>query len=154
MTLAIPETTAKEFVFTFEGTHTIQPEFIHLTSKPRLHNHEAKAAKTLRGIKEEMTYHYAENTIIPADKIINITDKMSSDGKLTWDVPDGNWTVVRFGHINMRLTNKPAMPESTGWESSKLDKIAIENHLRKGMIGKMIKAGGPIGDGKLQGFVN
>ncbi|WP_244307303.1 glycosyl hydrolase [Flavobacterium fluviatile] len=153
LTLAVPETTAKEFVFTFEGTHVIQPEFIHLTSKPRLHNHEAKAAKTLRGIKEEMTYNYAENTIIPADKILNITDKMSSDGTLTWDVPKGNWTVVRFGHINMRLTNKPAMPESTGWESSKLDKIAIENHLRKGMIGKMIEPGGPIGDGKLKGLL-
>jgi len=84
---------------------------------------------------------------------LNITDKMSSEGKLTWDVPQGNWTVVRFGHINMRLTNKPAMPESTGWESSKLDKIAIENHLRNGMIGKMIKDGGPIGDGKLNGLL-
>ncbi|SNR71033.1 Glycosyl hydrolases family 2, sugar binding domain [Lutibacter agarilyticus] len=152
-TMAIPETTSKEFVFTFEGAHVIQPEFIHLTSKPRLHNHEAKAAKTMRRIKDEITYHYAENTIIPANKIVNLSEKMTSEGKLTWNVPQGNWTVVRFGHINMRLTNKPAMPESTGWESSKLDKIAIENHLRNGMIGKMIKDGGPIGDGKLNGLL-
>ena len=153
LTLAIPETTSSEFMFTFMGKHAIAPEFIRLSSKPKLHNHEAKAAKVLRRLEKDVVYNYAENTIIKSSNIINLTDKMTSEGKLTWDVPEGNWTVVRFGHINMRLTNKPAMPESTGWESSKLDKIAIENHLRNGMIGQMIKDGGPIGDGKLQGLL-
>ncbi|SMC79843.1 glycosyl hydrolase [Cellulophaga tyrosinoxydans] len=153
LTLAIPETTATAFVFTFGGSHTINPEYIHLTSKPRLHNHEAISGKAHRSLEKEVVYNYEKNTIIQPNKIINLTNNFSSDGKLTWDVPEGNWTVVRFGHVNMRLTNKPAMPESTGWESSKLDKIAIENHLRNGMIGEMIKDGGPIGDGKLQGLL-
>lgn len=153
LTLAIPETTSNEFVFTFLGAHTIAPESIRLSAKPRLHNHEAKAAKVLRRLKNEVADNYAENTIIKPKTIINLTDKLSDEGKLTWDVPDGSWTIVRFGHINMRLTNKPAVPEATGWESSKLDKIAIENHLRKGMIGNLIKDGGPIGDGKLQGLL-
>lgn len=153
LTLAIPETTAKEFVFTFEGKQPIAPEFIRLGSKPKLHNHEAKAAKVLRRLEKKVQYDYAENTIIPSDKIINLSDKITANGTLTWDVPEGNWTVVRFGHINMRLTNKPAVPEATGWESSKLDKIAIENHLRNGMIGNLIKPGGPIGDRKLHGLL-
>ncbi|MGB5417486.1 glycosyl hydrolase [Algibacter sp.] len=153
VTLAIPETTSNTFVFTFGGEHTIVPEFIRLSSKPKLHNHEAKAAKVLRRLEKEVQYNYAENTIIPSHKIINLSDKMNAEGKLTWDVPEGNWTVVRFGHINMRLTNKPAVPEATGWESSKLDKVAIENHLRNGMIGNLIKPGGPIGDGKLHGLL-
>ena len=153
LTLSIPETTSKTFVFTFEGEHIIEPEFIHLTSKPRLHNHEAKAAKAMRRLEKDVNYNYAESTIIPANKILNISDKMTSEGKLIWNVPIGDWTVVRFGHINMRLTNKPAVPEATGWESSKLDKIAIENHLRNGMIGNLIKDGGPIGDGKLHGLL-
>ena len=153
LTLTIPETTSKEFVFTFEGNHAVAPEFIRLSAKPRLHNHEAKAAKVLRRLEKEVQYHYAENTFVDSQKIINLTEKMTEDGKLIWDVPQGNWTVVRFGHINMRLTNKPAVPEATGWESSKLDKIAIENHLRKGMIGNLIKDGGPIGDGKLHGLL-
>ena len=153
LTLAIPETTSNEFVLTFLGKHDIAPEFIRLSSKPKLHNHEAKAAKVLRCLEENITYNYAENTIIKSNNIVNLTDKMTSDGKLTWEAPEGNWTVVRFGHINMRLTNKPAVPEATGWESSKLDKIAIENHLRNGMIGNLIKDGGPIGDGKLHGLL-
>ena len=153
LTLTIPETKSNQFVFTLEGNHTIAPEFIRLSAKPRLHNHEAKAAKVLRRLKKEVQYNYAENTIIKPETIINLTDKLSADGKLTWSVPDGNWTIIRFGHINMRLTNKPAVPEATGWESSKLDKIAIENHLKKGMIGNLIKDGGPIGDGKLHGLL-
>ena len=153
LTLAIPETTATVFKFTFLGAHTIAPESIRLSAKSKLHNHEAKAGKVLRRLKKEIAYDYAENTIIKPETIINLTDKLSEEGKLTWNVPDGNWTIVRFGHINMRLTNKPAVPEATGWESSKLDKIAIENHLRNGMIGDLIKDGGPIGDGKLHGLL-
>ncbi|KAA5824848.1 hypothetical protein FPF71_09230 [Algibacter amylolyticus] len=153
LTFVIPETTSNEFVFTFKGEHSVAPEFMHLTSKPMLHNHQAKAAKALRSLEKDVVYEYSENTIIKSNKIINLTNKMTSEGKLDWDVPEGNWTIVRFGHVNMRLKNKPAVPEATGWESSKLDKIAIENHLRKGMIGNLIKDGGPIGDGKLHGLL-
>ena len=153
LTLAIPETKSTEFVLTFQGKHIIVPEFIRLSAKPKLHNHEAKAAKVLRRLEKEVQNNYAENSMIKTNTIINLTDKMTIDGKLNWQAPDGDWTVVRFGHINMRLTNKPAVPEATGWESSKLDKIAIENHLRKGMIGNLIKDGGPIGDGKLHGLL-
>ncbi|WP_282135196.1 glycosyl hydrolase [Seonamhaeicola maritimus] len=153
LTLAIPETTSSSFVFTFEGAHKIAPEFMRLSSKPKFNNHEAKAAKVLRRLQKDVQYNYAENTVIKSNTIINLTDKMSSDGRLNWEAPEGDWTIVRFGHINMRLTNKPAVPEATGWESSKLDKIAIENHLRNGMIGNLIKDGGPIGDGKLHGLL-
>ncbi|WP_203257182.1 glycosyl hydrolase [Hyunsoonleella ulvae] len=153
LTLTIPETTSSEFIFTFEGKHKIAPEFIRLSAKPKLHNREAKAAKVLRRLEKDVQYDYAENTIINTENIINLTNNLSADGKLIWDVPEGNWTIVRFGHINMRLTNKPAVPEATGWESSKLDKLAIENHLRNGMIGDLIKDGGPIGNGKLHGLL-
>jgi len=152
-TLAIPETTSKEFQFTFEGEHTIAPEFIRLYAKPRLHNHEAKSAKAMRDLEKDVVNYYSDNTIIKSDKIINLSAQLSADGHLKWNVPKGNWTVLRFGHINMRRTNKPAVPEATGWEASKMDKVAIENHLRKGMIGNLIKPGGPIGDGKLHGLL-
>ncbi|GAA4814725.1 hypothetical protein GCM10023330_23190 [Litoribaculum gwangyangense] len=153
LTLSIPETTSNQFVLTFEGDHVIAPEFIRLSSKPKFHNHEAKAAKVLRRLEKDVDINYSESVIIKSNAIVNLTDKLTAEGQLTWEVPEGNWTIVRFGHINMRLTNKPAVPEATGWESSKLDKITIENHLRKGMIGNLIKDGGPIGNGKLHGLL-
>ncbi|WP_139958314.1 glycosyl hydrolase [Flavicella sediminum] len=153
LTLAIPETTATAFVFTFKGMHSIAPEFIRLSSKSKLHNHEAKAAKVLRRLEKEVAYQYSKNSIVKGNSIVYLNDKMTSKGRLNWEIPEGNWTVVRFGHINMLLTNKPAVPEATGWESSKLDKMAIENHLRNGMIGNLMKEGGPIGNGKLHGLL-
>ena len=153
LTMAIPETTAQEFKFTFEGEHAIAPEFIRLYAKPRLHNHEAKAAKAMRVLEKNVVLDYAPKTIIKSQEIIDLSKFLSGDGKLNWTVPEGNWTLVRFGHVNMRRTNKPAVPEATGWESSKLDKLAIENHLKNGMIGNLIKPGGPIGDGKLHGLL-
>jgi hypothetical protein len=153
VTLAIPETTGKEFIFTFLGKHSICPEFIKLSSQPKLHNFEAKAGKVLRSLEKEVSQKFDEKTIINSKEIINLSDKMTPEGKLIWNVPKGNWTIVRFGHVNMRLTNKPAVPEATGWEASKLDKIAIENHLKNGMIGNLLKNNGPISNGKLHGLL-
>ena len=96
LTLAIPETTATVFKLTFLGEHIIAPESIRLSAKPKLHNHEAKAAKVLRRLKKEIQYNYAENTIIKPEEIINLTDKLSEDGTLTWKAPKGNWTELRM----------------------------------------------------------
>jgi len=153
LTLAIPETKSDVFIISFIGEHTIVPSRMHLSAKPRVHNYEVKAAKALRSLEKEVENEYGNNAYINPETIVDLSAKMSTSGELIWDAPKGNWTVVRFGHVNMRRTNKPAMPESTGWEASKLDKIAVENHLRNGMIGQMIQKGGPIGDGKLQGLL-
>jgi len=153
VTLAIPATYSDEFILTFIGEHPIMPIDIHLSPKTRLHNHEAKAAKALRSLEKEVENGYAETAYIKPETIINLSNQLDESGKLNWNVPEGNWTMVRFGHVNMRRKNKPAVPEATGWEASKLDKVAIENHLRNGMIGNLIKDGGPIGDGKLHGLL-
>lgn len=153
VTLALPETTSDTFILTFLGDHTISPGYIFLDPKPRLHNHEPKAFRALRSLQRDVPVAYDKDYFVDLEEVRDISDKMDGNGKLDWKVPDGKWTVVRFGHVNMRRTNKPAVPEATGWEASKLDKVAIENHLRKGMIGNLIKEGGPIGDGKLDGLL-
>ncbi len=153
VTLSIPETLSSEFMITFIGEHNIVPSDIHLSAKPRIHNHEVKAAKALRSLEKEVSNAYDKNAYVNPENIINLSNNMDASGNLNWNAPEGKWTIVRFGHVNMRRKNKPAVPEATGWEASKLDKVAIENHLRKGMIGNLIKDGGPIGDGKLQGLL-
>lgn len=153
LTLAVPETRAREFILTFQGQHPILPSSIQLTGQSRTHNHQAKAAKALRGLEKESKNHYTQEAYIDPKTILDLSDKLDDSGRLTWEVPAGSWTLIRFGHINMRRTNKPAVPEATGWEASKMDKAAIENHLRNGMIGDLIKDGGPISEGKLYGLL-
>ena len=153
LTLALPEVTTKELRITFAGEQPLLLGYLYFQSKPRIHNFEAKAAHTLRPLQQDVTPEYGSDCMVDLNAVIDLTKKMDESGKLGWNIPNGNWTIVRYGHVNMRVTNGPAVPEATGWECSKLDKIALENHLRKGMIGRMLYPGGPIGDGKLNGLV-
>ncbi len=63
--------------------------------------------------------------VIPLDAIVDLTDRFA-DGRLTWDVPDGTWTVLRCGHTCTGAQNAPAADPGRGLEVSKLDREAID----------------------------
>ncbi|HUV62968.1 MAG TPA: glycosyl hydrolase [Sedimentisphaerales bacterium] len=153
LTLALPEITTRELRVTFAGKQEIFLAHLFFQSNPRIHNWEAKAAFALRSLEQAIVRAYSPLCCVDPSSVLDLTDKMDDSGRLTWSVPAGSWTVVRFGHVNMRKTNGPAAKEAIGWECSKLDKIALENHLRKGMVGSLIGPGGPCGDGKLHGLL-
>ena len=52
-----------------------------------------------------------------------------ADGRLVWDVPAGDWTVLRVGHACNGCQNHPAPPEGTGLECDKLSREAAERPL-------------------------
>jgi len=35
---------------------------------------------------------------VPTSDVVDLTDKMAPDGTLTWDVPEGDWMIIRTGH--------------------------------------------------------
>lgn len=88
-------------------------------------------------------FDLAENTeFIPEESVIDLSDRMSPDGRLMWDAPQGEWCIVRFGYTTTGTTNYPATDEGRGFESDKMDAAATElhfNHLPK----KLIEAAGP-----------
>jgi hypothetical protein len=75
--------------------------------------------------------------VIDRNKIVNLTEKMDKDGKLTWDVPVGKWTVLRFGHTSTGIENAPSPKTARGLECDKLSKAGIEANFN-GMMGKLI----------------
>ncbi|MGJ8692240.1 MAG: glycosyl hydrolase [Thalassotalea sp.] len=152
-TLAIPETTAKTFKLSFKGPHDIFLSYLHLNSQSRLHNHESKAGKSSRSLQSQTRQIVNKDLTVNSDAVLDLSEKMTPDGQLNWLAPAGDWTLIRFGHVNMRRKNKPAVPEATGWETSKLDKVAIENHLRNGMIGNLMRPGGPLDGHELHGLL-
>jgi hypothetical protein len=51
---------------------------------------------------------------IAPDKVIDLTSKVNADGQLDWEVPAGEWTIIRTGH---RMTGSKVMiaqPEASG----------------------------------------
>ena len=69
----------------------------------------------------------AEAVIAP-EKIINLTDKLAPDGTLAWDVPPGNWTVLRFGRRSNGTSNRPAPLPVVGLDHDKFDRKLLEKH--------------------------
>jgi hypothetical protein len=64
-------------------------------------------------------------------QIIDLTAQLQADGSLTWDVPEGQWTVMRFGSRNNGNATRPAPFPGLGMEADKLDSDAIGKHLEQ-----------------------
>jgi hypothetical protein len=57
--------------------------------------------------------------VVHRDSIVDLTSSMTSDGTLTWDVPEGHWTILRVGYAPTGGTNKAGPPEGIGLECDK-----------------------------------
>lgn len=65
---------------------------------------------------------------IPQNAIIDLTDKMLPDGTLNWKVPDGSWTILRFGHVPTGSQSAPRNDGITAYECDKLNPAALDVH--------------------------
>lgn len=154
LTFALPETTTQGLRITFRGSQPIALRNLYFHGCARVDNWETKAALACRSLEQQDVPEQDPACFIDSKSIIDLSDRLDPvTGKLDWDVPAGRWTVVRFGHRNTRHKDLPATSEAKGWECSKLDKRAIENHIRKGMVGKLTRADGSIGNGRLSGLL-
>ena len=82
--------------------------------------------------------------VVHRDGMVNLTASMKPDGKLIWDVPAGNWTILRLGYTTTGVTNHPAPPEATGLECDKLSKEGLDASWN-GMMQPLLDKLGPLG---------
>jgi len=99
----------------------------------------------------------AESSIAPAltvnrKKVINLTGQMKPDGQLDWDVPAGQWTILRIGYTPTGRENHPAPEGGLGLECDKLSAEALDAHWN-GFVQKVIDDLGPLA-GKGKAFNN
>ena len=81
--------------------------------------------------------------VVARDRIVDLTSSMAADGKLTWDVPAGDWTILRIGHTPTGRTNHPAPKSGTGLECDKLSREALDAHWAGG-VEPVLKILGPL----------
>jgi hypothetical protein len=74
-----------------------------------------------------------KGSIIDADAVINVTAFTNNEGRLKWNAPSGNWTILRIGHTAMGTLNKAAPDTGLGLECDKFNADAITFHFRKMM---------------------
>ena len=92
----------------------------------------------------------AENAFSPRQcvergSVIDLTLRMDADGRLVWNAPQGEWTVLRIGYMANGRCNRPATAGGAGLECDKLDAGALRVHFNA-YIARCIAAIGPCRD--------
>lgn len=64
--------------------------------------------------------------IISKNDIVDLSAKVLDDGVIEWEVPDGEWIILRLGHTPVGKTNHPAPESGRGLECDKMSKKAVD----------------------------
>ena len=75
---------------------------------------------------------------INPDKLIDLSDKMDKNGLLTWNVPEGDWTILRIGMTPTGQMNSPSAPQGRGYEIDKMNKELVKFHFDN-FVGEFLK---------------
>ncbi|MEJ2544045.1 MAG: glycosyl hydrolase [Calditrichaceae bacterium] len=146
-TFAFPETSAKFYRIEITGAPLGPAETMNqspprhlseyvlseaiLHSEPRIHRWEEKA-----GFRHLFEYESVPTPLVPTDaairdkNMINLTSAMDQYGNLQWDVPEGDWTILRLGYSLTGAKNRPAMPTGLGYEVDKLSREHTQEYIR------------------------
>jgi hypothetical protein len=81
---------------------------------------------------------------IDPKKMVEITSFLKPDGTLSWNVPAGDWTILRMGRRLTGASSRPAPEPGLGLETDKFDARVIEEHLDN-YVGKLLQKIGPRG---------
>jgi hypothetical protein len=75
---------------------------------------------------------------VPVGEVRNLSANLASDGTLTWDVPAGEWIILRTGMTPTGMKNAPASPEGRGLEVDKMNRSLAQFHFDS-YIGQLLK---------------
>jgi hypothetical protein len=65
---------------------------------------------------------------VTAATVQDLTTRLRKDGTLEWDIPEGEWILLRAGRRITAQTTRPAPKPGLGWETDKFNPVAAEHH--------------------------
>ena len=133
-----------EDVFVLAFPTQVKPEKITLADEKALYYRAPYTSQpgVLPYLPSTATFSGNEGQVINQENIIDITDKLQKDGTLRWDVPAGEWTIIRFGTRNNGAVTRPAPMPGLGFECDKFDTVSFDAHYNA-FTGKLIKKAEP-----------
>lgn len=137
VTVTVPHTVAKEFCIRFSQ---IMPgsglKEIQLSAMPKVERYSektlAKMYQTPLPYWNEYQWRQQADSItselsIDPESILDITDCLRND-ILSWDAPEGEWQIVRYGMLPTMMENGPAAEEGRGLEVDKMTSAYLQHH--------------------------
>lgn len=131
-TLAFPATPARFFRLNFhDWGHNQRANDddlviggVVLRGDARIDHWESKSGNVVDFSNPDRTPAYAGAEVIDPAAIVDLTNRVSPDGTLSWDAPPGRWTILRLGHTPTGAKTKHGRPETMGLECDKLSAAA------------------------------
>lgn len=102
----------------------------------RIPDIQPRAAYQVSGVGPAREGILPAEMIVDPSRIVDISAKMDASGKIAWDVPEGKWTIVRFGHTSTGAENSPAPATGRGLECDKLSREGAQANFN-GMMAKL-----------------
>ena len=142
--VSLPATTARFFRLTFSADCELGD--VRLSSAARVESIAEKSlVKAFQDPQPPFDF-YAWPAAAEPDRpefmvnprgVRNISRHMTAAGLLRWDVPAGEWTVLRTVAMPTGTQNSPAPPEATGLEVDKMSRPALRSHF-EAYVGRLL----------------
>jgi hypothetical protein len=121
--------------------------------------------KTLRDIKPYSIRHTNKLFVAPREdypaadeaavfdpaRVIDLTALLGPDGRMRWEIPSGEWTILRFVARSTGQTTRPAPRTGHGFECDKFSAACYRrhwDHYQQKLLDRVIEEGGPLQKGK------
>lgn len=75
---------------------------------------------------------------VAKDAVLDISEKMDETGRLAWEAPEGEWTVMRIGMTPTGVKNHPSAPQGCGYEVDKANRALVRYHFEQ-FIGELLQ---------------
>ncbi len=72
------------------------------------------------------------------NQVVDVSQYMDEHGVLQWEVPEGNWTILRMGMTPTGTENHPASPHGKGYEVDKANEELARYHFEQ-FMGEIIR---------------
>ena len=121
--------TAQAQHFRVTANHTVDFGEIALSQDLRIANLSAQSGMAhVAGDDLAGTLNVPESAAIDSAQVIDLTSMIDAQGKLRAALPQGQWTIMRFGYTSTGAHNVVASPEGMGLEVDKFDASAFGVH--------------------------
>ena len=144
--------TARAIRMSFATSHPIKIAEVKPESKLRISDIKAKTFDIRSRVTRDKAQASADQ-VVRMDKTLDLTSRLAADGTLAWDVPAGDWTIMRVGYICNGRCNHPASDHGRGLEVDKLSASAMDYHFDQ-YVARLCKHLGPLAGNVESGFNN
>lgn len=156
--IAIPETTVKSIRLSLSDTKVksaVPLEFTEVSFQHlyQLEDWSKRTAMVKVPFQPKELRDTTKSKAFQQQDIIDLSAYFNpATGKLNWNAPAGNWTILRFGYTSTGAHVHPAVPEGSGFEVDKLDTAAVRFQFQQ-TVGKMIQVAGDLTGKTFKGFL-